>query len=203
MTTIRTKQSTLIASGLLLACTFLAPASRACVSAPNAGQLPHRGFLPTDLFISPSAGAQLGESSNRDRQGQDTIVGMWIVTFYAGAYTGPNTQIYDRTIQQFFSDGNELMSSASFSPLLGNVCFGVWKEIERRTFRLKHIGWTFTTVGTFEGTARIDATMTVAPNGDTYVGAYTADVIDNNGNVVPGSAAKGTARAVRFQVGRN
>jgi hypothetical protein len=202
MTSIKTKQMAFILSSLLLVCTFLAQESRACVSAPGARQLPRPGFLPMDQLINSPAAAQLREATNLERKDQDTIVGMWIVTFYVGAYAGPNTQIYDRTIQQFFSDGNELMSSASFAPAVGNVCFGVWKPLERQTFRLKHIGWAFTTVGTFEGTARIDATITVGTDGDTYVGSYTADVIDNNGSVIPGTAAKGTVRAVRFEVGR-
>ena len=54
------------------------------------------------------------------------IVGMWLTTFYVGPFYGPGTPVAgDVHIQQFSSDGNELISSKEFAPVVGNVCFGV------------------------------------------------------------------------------
>jgi hypothetical protein len=127
------------------------------------------------------------------------IVGMWLTTFYVGPFYGPGTPVSDETIQQFSSDGNELISSGSFAPVVGNVCFGVWKALGDNTFKLRHIGWTYNN-NAFEGTARLNSTMKVSANGDSYSGTYTTDVILPDGSVLPGSAVEGDVRATRFKV---
>ncbi len=128
------------------------------------------------------------------------IVGMWITTFYIGPFYGPGTPVAgDVHIQQFSSDGNELINSKEFAPVLGNVCFGVWKALEDKTVKLRHIGWGYTPDNVFEGTGTIIAALTVSPDGDTYSGTYTSDYIDPNGVALAPPGA-GDVRATRFKV---
>lgn len=134
------------------------------------------------------------------RRARSPIVGMWIVTYYVGPFRGDDTPQFDRAIQQFSSDGNELMNSALFPPVVGNVCFGVWKDLGHDTFKLRHIGWTFTTANAFEGTFRLSVALTVGPGGDAFSGTYTSDVLGPDGKVLDGSAAEGDVIATRFEV---
>lgn len=179
----------------------LAPDARACVAPSAASRQPtptmafslQAGTIPT-LQSNLSGGKADNE---RKSDGHDSIVGTWIVNLYVG--TTP--QLYDRVIEQFSADGNELMSSALFPPSAGNVCFGVWKASGNRIFKLRHIGWTFDKNGTFDGTARLAATLMISPQGDTFTGSYVADIVDSKGNIVPGSVAKGNVRGSRFTIG--
>ena len=153
------------------------------------------------VVTAGSSGYAAATERERDTNNRHPeIVGMWITTYYVGPFNGPGTPVVDLAIQQFSSDGNELMNSQPFPPVVGNVCFGVWKALGHRTFKVRHIGWTYTTNNIFEGTARINVTLTVSANGDTYSGTHTTVVIDPNGNVLPGSAVEGDVRAVRFEV---
>lgn len=130
-------------------------------------------------------------SDNRDGE----ILGMWVTKFYVGS----TNELFDKAIQQFFPGGNELMNSALFPPSEGNICFGVWKAIAgKRTFRLRHIGWVFDINGDLQGVARINAVLTVTPQGDDFAGTYVSDVVDLNGNVLPGTDAQGVIKGMRF-----
>jgi hypothetical protein len=126
---------------------------------------------------------------------------MWLTSLYLGAFTGPESQRVDLAIQQFSSDGNELMSSSGADPRLGNVCFGVWKDLGHNTFKLRHIGWSFAPdTGINDGTAYLDVSFTVSEDGKTYKGTFTSTFIDLAGNVVPEFSGEGDVLATRFEV---
>jgi hypothetical protein len=83
------------------------------------------------------------------------------------------------------------------SPLDGNVCVGVWKETKARTIRLHHVAWSFAN-GILIGSLTIDEVNTVAPDGRTYKGKFTATFFDLNGNFL--QQQKGTQTARRITV---
>jgi len=194
----------LMVAAIAAMCTVFAPEATACSSPDVAGRFGRSrglaaalessmdGVLPLARTAIPGNSDDKAENF-RDRNPE--IVGMWIVTFYVGN----TTEVYDLGIQQFYGDGTEMTNSSSFSPLEGNICFGVWQAAGARTFKLRHIGWTFDTNGKFSGTARLSVTLTVSPQGDTYAGSYMADAIDPSGNIVAGSQAKGPVRGRRFK----
>jgi hypothetical protein len=55
-------------------------------------------------------------------------VGFWHFKMAVGV------NVIDGGTQQWHSDGNEVMDSGGRSPLIGNVCFGVWKRIGERRY---------------------------------------------------------------------
>lgn len=195
-------KSRLMVAAVLVAGTALAPYAEACRSSSLRGRLAGPKDFPMILDYWDPAMPRTGPSAagkqedDRSNQRNAQIVGLWITNFYIGN----TTELYDKAIEQFFADGNELMNSALFPPWAGNVCFGTWKAVNGKSFKLTHIGWTFDKEGNLEGTARIFASMTVSPQGDTFVGTFTADIIDTKGNVMPGSAAQGVIKASRVMM---
>jgi len=156
------------------------------------------------MFTAGSSGYATATERERDSDHHShhrhPIVGMWITTLYVGPYYGPGTPVAgDVHIQQVSSDGNELINSKGFAPVLGTVCFGVWKALEDKTVKIRHIGWGYTAGNAFEGTSTLNMTLTVSPDGDTYSGTYTSDYIDPNGVALEPPGA-GDVRATRFKV---
>lgn len=122
----------------------------------------------------------------------DTIVGLWQVT-----YTTSSDAPFGVSLKQWHSDGTE-NDNIDHSPVIGNVCFGVWKQIGPRKVRLHHTGWLFDDSGNPIGSFIQYETDTVAGNGMTYTGSFDFKVYDTNGDFVPGSEVTGTIAATRI-----
>jgi hypothetical protein len=160
------------------------------------------------LFASASAKAACGNMGNKsfnptrfpmDQDGgssRATIVGMWHVTYTIG----DTDTVFNKTLDQWHSDGTEF-ENADLSPLGGNICMGVWKQVGARTVRLHHIGLLFSPDGLdAAGSFTLDETNTVAANGKTYSGNFVFKVYDTNGDFVPGSEVDGKIAATRITV---
>jgi hypothetical protein len=160
------------------------------------------------LFATASAKAACGNMGNRSfnpsqfPMDQDTenhaatIVGMWHVTYTIG----DTDTVFNKTLDQWHSDGTEF-ENADLSPLGGNICMGVWKQVGARTVRLHHIGLLFSPDGLdATGSFTLDETNTVAANGKTYSGTFVFKVYDTNGNFVSGSEVDGKIAATRITV---
>jgi hypothetical protein len=126
--------------------------------------------------------------------GPDTIVGLWHVT-----YTTSTNAPFGVSLKEWHGDGTEF-ENIDHSAVIGNVCFGVWKQIGPRTVRLHHTGWTFDANGNPTGFFTIDETDTIAPNGMSYSGNFDFKVFDTNGDYVPGTETTGTIAASRITV---
>jgi hypothetical protein len=160
------------------------------------------------LFATASAKAACGNMGNRsfnpsqfpmdqDRENHPaTIVGMWHVTYTIG----DTDTVFNKTLDQWHSDGTEF-ENADLSPLGGNICMGVWKQVGARTVHLHHIGLLFSPDGLdATGSFTLDETNTVAANGETYSGTFVFKVYDTNGNFVSGSEVDGKIAATRITV---
>ncbi len=160
------------------------------------------------LFATASAKAACGNVANKsynptqfpmDQDGYNhraTMVGMWHVTYTIG----DTDTVFNKTLDQWHSDGTEF-ENADLSPLGGNICMGVWKQIGIRTVRLHHIGLTFSADGLdATGSFTLDETNTVAANGKTYSGTFAFKVYDTNGDFIPGSEIDGKIAATRITV---
>jgi hypothetical protein len=184
-------------------CMTLAPAAKAGCSSSTVGMpfLDSKGLfaaLQSQPLVAPQT-AMPGEGDQRNHSWKKRrpIVGMWINDLYLGT----NAQPYDHAIEQFFSDGNELMNSSGFPPAANNVCFGVWEPSGPRSITLTHISWDFDVLaGTFKGAIRIVAHITVSQDTDTFEGTFATDEVDPFGNIIPGSPATGTMKARRVKV---
>lgn len=120
---------------------------------------------PSEPFIAP----------RQDEGNGRSIVGLWKTTSTAGG------QVVDEAFEQWNSDGTEVLNDNP-SPLLGNICLGVYVRSGPATYKLKHPSWTYDNAGNLNGTAIIRERITVAPSGDSYSGTFTVDLYDLDGN---------------------
>jgi hypothetical protein len=200
---IKTVQGTMIAIAALG--TLFASGARACGTRPGeAGLAASRLFAPLLEFQTPLSSAEVqtalpGDQDQKDGRSERRhapIVGMWTVDFYVGT----SNQLYDRAIEQFYADGNEMTTDIAAAPATDNTCYGVWGHAANRTFKLKHIGWVFDTNGTFSGQFELTATLHVGNPGDTFSGWYVADVRDLSGDIDPKQHAEGVLKGKRFKI---
>ena len=126
--------------------------------------------------------------------GPDSIVGLWHVV-----YTTTSGAPFGVSFKEWHSDGTEF-ENIDHSAVIGNVCFGVWKQVGFRTVRLHHTGWTFDGSGNPTGYFTIDETDTIAPNGMSYTGNFDFKVFDTNGEYLADSETTGTIAASRITV---
>jgi hypothetical protein len=147
---------------------------------------------------SASAAALQGLSPSSDQRAAGSkhasIVGMWVVGFY---HSG--NQLWDAGIEQFSSDGNEVMNDNAFPPSEQNICWGTFVSVGNGQYKLKHIGWSYDTNGNYLGRADFAATITLTDHGDGYTAAYVLDQEDLSGNIIPAYHDEGTLKATRFK----
>ena len=122
-----------------------------------------------------------------------SIVGLWHVT-----YTSQG-QLFFESLDQWHSDGTEF-ENANGAPAIGNVCFGVWKQLGPRTVQLSHIGWNFNPDGSSAGYFTLTETNTVSADGNTYQGTFDYKAYDVDGNFIEGYEVAGAQTAVRITV---
>lgn len=142
-------------------------------------------------FVAQSADEDSTQNTERHHDHDDSILGLWHVA-YVFADGTPAFQSF----KFWHPDGTE-WESANGSPVVGNVCLGVWRETKAGTIRLHHVAWTFAN-GILTGTLTIDEIDTVAPGGTTYTGTFTITYYDLNGNCL--QQFKGTQTAKRISV---
>jgi hypothetical protein len=189
---ITTKIAAVAATAL---CIMFAPQARACGNPTNsAGASGLRALAPL-LALGRPVTAKAAAASNQAGESNPSITGMWEVTMHAGG------ALYDHAYQQFYADGNEMQNSGIFPPEVGNVCYGIWKQQDARSFKLKHYGWLFEK-GEFVGTFLLTATITVGTpaGGNTYFGTFVADVVLPSGKLDVSQHAEGTVQAVRLTI---
>lgn len=126
--------------------------------------------------------------------GPATIVGLWLT-----AYTTSSNAPFGASFKEWHSDGTEF-ENVDHSAVIGNVCFGVWKQVGFREVRLHHTGWTFDGSGNPTGFFTIDETETIAANGMSYSGTFDFKVFDTNGDYISGTETTGTIAASRITV---
>jgi hypothetical protein len=129
-----------------------------------------------------------------DEHGSPSIVGLWHVLYTTDAH-----QPFNETLDQWHGDGTEF-ENATLPPAVGNICFGVWKEIAPRTVKLHHVGWLFNPNGSLAGSFSLDEVNTVAKSGKSYKGTFVFRTYNTAGVYNPGSEVKGTISAARITV---
>jgi hypothetical protein len=129
-----------------------------------------------------------------DYSREPSIVGFWHIKMSVGV------NVIDAGTQQWHSDGTEVIDSGWRSPLIGNVCFGVWKQIGERRYKLNHRGVGFDATGSaVNGIDSIIFEVTLSRDGNSYGGTFTIYPFDTSGNSM-GSAVQGTVTGTRITV---
>ncbi len=170
---------TLLAAWAILTLTFFAAsASASCFDrAPNASSAIPSGFMAATT-TSPATV-------------YTSIVGLWHVT-----YTTSQNQLFQESFDEWHSDGTEL-ETANVSPIAGNLCIGVWKQVESQ-IRLHHVGWAFDNAGNLFGPFTVIEVLALGNNGHSYSGTFDFKQYDTGGNLV--LEVTGTIKAARIVV---
>jgi hypothetical protein len=129
---------------------------------------------PSIPFLSPPGNESLNHQEGEESNKHASIVGLWHVIYTA---TSAPTPPFPSTPFQFLEsyktwhgDGTEF-ENAFLPPDGGNICFGVWKDLEHGSVKLHHIGLMFAN-GAISNIFTVDETDTVASNGKTYTGTF-------------------------------
>jgi hypothetical protein len=128
---------------------------------------------------------QAGFVTINDSQDDGTgIVGFWHVKFVSEGSQGiPDGTEIDAGYSQWHSDGTEIMNSGGRSPITGDFCLGVWKSLGNSKYKLNHFAAAWDSTGSnLIGPANIKESITLAPNGSKFSGAFTIDQYDESGN---------------------
>ncbi len=136
---------------------------------------------------------------------------MWKVTLVSDgtAYPIPipNGAPIDFGTAQWHSDGTEVLVSGGRAPSTGDVCMGVWEQIGNSTYKLKHVGLSYSSTDSvppsspsvFLGPAIIRETVTLSHSRDSYTGTFTIDQYAAD-EVTLIEHIGGTVTATRFTV---
>jgi len=161
------------------------------------------GAAPAIPFVSPHPEGESNEHA--------TIVGLWHVIYTAtydnnfppGGPYPPTPFPFLESFKTWHSDGTEF-ENAFLPPSAGNICFGVWKDLDKGTVKLHHIGLMFNPDGSISSIFTVDETDTVASDGKTYKGTFDFKLwppsYDAVGVGTPIAEVKGTTAATRIAV---
>ena len=108
----------------------------------------------------------------------DSIVGLWHVE-----HKLPDGSLYFESFEHYHSEGTEF-EFANINPIVGDVCLGVYKQVDSKTVSLFHIGWIFDGAGNPDGTFTLEGPRTLAKHGTRLKGTFDAKIYDVNGNLV-------------------
>ena len=111
-----------------------------------------------------------------------SIVGMW----HAQLLIDGN--VIDDGWQTWHSDGTEIMNS-SRSPTTQSWCSGVWKQVGRSTYRLRHFAMSWFDAQNAEGPLELHETVTIDRTGNHFTGSFTLDQYETG---EPGTVESGT-----------
>ena len=173
------------------------------------------GALVLALLCAPASKAQCGISQktafhsswsgqpamlfraaliDNDHYNEPSIVGFWHFKMLIGGQT------IDAGAQQLHGDGTEVQDSGVRTPLIGNVCFGVWKQVGVRHYKLNHRGIGFDAAGgSANGVDSIVYDLTLSRDGNSYSGTFTIYPYNSEGDFM-GPTVKGTATGTRITV---
>ena len=169
----------LVAIAMLLATTT---ANAACGSRGGSG--------PSAAVSLPALASLSAVPAGNINSGKgESIVGLWHVT-----YTMADGTFYYESYDTWHSDGTE-WESANLSPLIGNICEGVWKQTGT-AIHLNHVGWGFDNSGNTIGPFTQIENVVVGGNGNSYRGTFDFKLYDMNGNLI--QEITGTMAATRI-----
>jgi hypothetical protein len=131
------------------------------------------GAAPSIPFVSPHMDDR---QEDKESNGHAAIVGLWHLIYTANSASPsvafpPTPFQFLESFKTWHADGTEF-ENAFLAPTGGNICFGVWKELDHGSVKLHHTGLMFDSMGHLSNIFTIDEKDTVASNGKTYSGTF-------------------------------
>lgn len=122
------------------------------------------------------------------------IVGFWNeLVYYQGS-------MIDQRYDNWFADHNELWVDLS-PPATNDVCNGVWKQVGRLTYKLRHMGFNFdATTGNLINTWVFDQVAVLSEDGNSFTATETEYEYDTTGTVLLATYTGISSTATRFTV---
>ena len=137
----------------------------------------------------------------------EPIVGMWQVQFIAegnkGSMAPPDGAVIDSAVVVWHADGTEIMNSGRPAQD-GNFCLGIWQRTGFFTYKVNHFALGNDTenaptgVGNPAGPTRIQESVTLSRDGNSYTGSFTLDASNPDGS--PAAHIVGVLKATRINL---
>jgi hypothetical protein len=146
------------------------------------------------LMILVAGAMSATAASSDDRQSSaHAIVGSWdVALMLPGLPPG-------RVLATFTSDGGTV-ETANSAPALRGASHGAWERIDPNLFAVTRVFFRFNPqTGAYLGTTKVNATVRVARDGETFAAVSISELRDPDGNVVL-AGVRGTAVGTRLRV---
>lgn len=178
MTRLISGQRLLMLAALTLCCNLLTTNAGACDRAKSA-QLARVGIIKTlpktQVALGAAAKHQMG--STRMPRPNNGITGLWDVKdFFQG-------QLFAEAFDTWNADGTEYFIDNE-NPATDNVCNGTWVGGDSRTYKLKHVSWTFDDNGVVNGMAVFHDKVQLSEDGNSFNGTEDVYLYDLDGHLV-------------------
>lgn len=146
------------------------------------------------LVATGAAATAGGPFQHGKRESGNQLVGTWKATVIRPAPLPPL-----QTLQVFTSRGVTIVVDND-PPATHTTQYGVWERMQGRLYAASGVFYRFNAAGAFIGSQKIDRTIELGPDGNTYKQVARVTVLDANGDVVTTFTAR--ASAERMQVDR-
>ena len=131
---------------------------------------------------------------------EQSLVGSWDVTISIVSCQNPAIVFFSFPATITYHQGGTMQESDLGGPgivrLLGH---GVWERQRGRRYSAAFRWLNFLPDRTPAGKNVVRETIRLGRGGDTYTSTNTVEVLDANGNVIPGAGGCGTETATRFE----
>ncbi len=150
-------------------------------------------MLALTVVVATAAVSASAAKTPRKAGAGYALVGTWDVTLSLPG------QPPGRVLATFAGDGTTVESAAA-PPALRGASHGVWERIGPYLFSVTRIFFRFNPqTGAFLGTQKVNATVRVAQDGQTFSAVSISEQRDPSGNLVVGGL-RGTAQGTRLEV---
>ena len=159
------------------------------------------GAAPAIPFLSPPGNESLKHEEGEESDKHASIVGLWHVIYTVTPPSPAPPFQFLESYKTWHGDGTEF-ENAFLPPDGGNICFGVWKDLEHGSVKLHHIGLMFAK-GAVSNIFTVDEIDKVAPNGKTYTGTFDFKLFGPTnvyGTGLASEEVKGTTAGTRITV---
>ena len=141
--------------------------------------------LVVAAVIATGAIATTGAASAGKASG-NKLAGTWVVTVVRPAPLPPLKSL------QVFTKTGSVIEMANESPQTRTASYGSWERIQGHLYAASAVFFRYDAGGTFIGSQKIDRTIEVADDGETFKHVARATVLDANGNVLASFGARAT-----------
>jgi hypothetical protein len=139
-----------------------------------------------------AVGTSSASSGDGDRvQGANELVGSWELSVNRGPVLPPV-----KSLTTYTRDGS-MFDTANVT--VRGPSHGTWEHLTGRQYANTHVFFRFDPAGAYLGTQRINETVELAQDGESFTAVAISNLFDTNGNLVAGGL-RATITATRIHV---